>query len=385
MNGSVWLAALLWMALGIITPARGFVHYTPQDRLVPRSQIKGAVVPLMSSSTWRLIATHLPSARTNTMKMKMKQKMKHTTSTSTSATTTKLFSDMSNNNNNANNTLSSDASTSMSTCSKSQSLYAMSYRAISAAYLLQVVVLIIRKANNNGVVVTLMDMTNVNVNVNVAGGQFLASGVAYLLATAASHNRFSHDTTKQLNGLLVLYSFLGCICMLLALGGPQLLLCDTFYDWLLCLGTSGGALCVSVLGYVKGVRATQGNTTFVAETRRLTTEAQQTTLAMMPPKNVAAMAYSCALAVIAARKGLICFEIMFQLLVVSWSSSSSIAMVAVQKLSRLATLTIMGGTTVILKDAAHRGRLHLATFWCLNLVSSMVFGGTAGTFRCKRL
>jgi hypothetical protein len=237
--------------------------------------------------------------------------------------------------------------------SRSQSRYVIGYRAISAAYLLQIL-LAIRKTGGVTLAVA-----------NVAGGPLLASGLAYLLSTAASHNRFSQDAYKQLSGLLGLYSSLGLLLVGLI---PQF---NSFFGWL-WFGTSLSALCLSVLGYLKGVHA-EGRT-FTTETRRLTTGAQQTTLAM--PRDLASLAYSCALAVIASRKGLLCFDI-FKLILSS--SSSSIAIAA--KLSQLIKLTILGGTTVILKDAAHRGRLHATgIFGFLNLLSSIVLGSTAGKF-----
>jgi hypothetical protein len=317
MNGSVLLAAL-WMALGI-TQARGLVHHT-QVRLVPPWQTKGAV-PLMSSST-RIFANHLPSsARTRP-----------------TSTKTKLFSAISNEN------------TPPSGTSKSHSRCAIGYGVCSAAHLLQIGLAIRR----GGVTVAVA---------NSAGGPLLASGLTYLLATAAAHNRFSRDTIKRLNGLMVLYSFLGLILVGLV---PQF---RSFFGWL-WFGTSLSSLWISVLGYVRGVRE-QGNT-FSTETLRLTTEAQKTTFAK--PHNLASLAYSCALAVIAARKGLLGLEI-FNL---ALSSSSSITIAI--KMSRLAKLTILGGTTVILKDGAHRGRTHSATFCFLNLLSSITFASTAGKF-----
>jgi hypothetical protein len=308
----------LCMALGI-TPTESLVHHT-QVRLVPRPQIKGAV-PLMSSST-RILANHLPSARIRPTHAK-----------------TKLFSAIPN------------ANTPSSESSRSQSGYAIGYLVFSAAYLLQIL-LAIRKTGFVTLAVA-----------NAVGGPLLASGLAFLLATAASHNRFSRDTCKRLNGLMVLYTSLGLLLVGLA---PQF---HTFFGWL-WFGTSLSGLCLSVLGYLKGVHA-QGKT-FATETLRLTAEAQQTTLAM--PQNFASLAYSCGLAVIASRKGLLCLEI-FNL---SLSSSSSYAIAA--RVSRFAKLTILGGTTVILKDAAHRGRLHAATFCFLNLLSSIVVGSTAGKF-----
>jgi hypothetical protein len=61
--------------------------------------------------------------------------------------------------------------------------YVIGYRFHLAAYLLQILIAI-RKTG-----VTLFVA-------NVAGGPLLASGLAYLLAAAASHNRFSEDTYK---------------------------------------------------------------------------------------------------------------------------------------------------------------------------------------------
>jgi hypothetical protein len=100
--------------------------------------------------------------------------------------------------------------------------------------------------------------------------------------------------------------------------GPQF---HSFSAWL-GFGTSLSALCLSVWGYryLKSVHA-EGKT-FTTETLRLTTGAQETTLAM--PNNSASFAYSCALVVIASQKGLLCLEI-FNLFLSSSSPSIVIA------------------------------------------------------------
>lgn len=337
MSCSVLLAAL-WIALGIVTPSEGLVHHhNTQVCFVPRLQIKGAVPLMSSSSTTRILANRLPSARNRPSCCRPICSAK-----------TKLFSDMPND-----NIPSSETST-------SQTRYAIGYRVFSAAYLLQIL-LAIRKTGGVTLAVA-----------NVAGGPLLASGLVYLLATmdnASQQNQFSRDTTLRLNGLIALYSSLGLVVGLV----PQ---CHSF-SWWLYFGTSFSVLSLSVLGYIQGVDPAVQGQTVSTETLRLTKEAQHTTFAM--PQNVASFGYSCALAVIASCKGLLCLEIFNRLLLPS-SSSSSIAIAIAANVSRFAKLTVLGGTIVILKDAAHRGRLDAKTFRVLNLLSAIVLGSTAGKF-----
>lgn len=254
-------------------------------------------------------------------------------------------------------------------------LLGLGYRTVAAAYLFQVLLAL----GHHGPTLAFA---------NVVGGPWMACGSAHLLSTHmatlhSDNHRLSNDTFKKLNGLFFLYS---------AIELGRLGSCLWF--------TTNASACLLVSwGFVQGFLFSSGSekkSSFWSETKCLLTGAQRTTLAL--PKNLASFGYSCALAVIAVWKSYLCWEALPQLATVimemkgtysPYSPYSPLRIFSdalattrcITGLRVLAKLTMLGGTLVILKDAAQRGLLNSRSFWFLNLLSASILSSTAGTYQ----
>ena len=210
------------------------------------------------------------------------------------------------------------------------------YKALSFGYAFQVWLAIVKSTVMGGPALAAA---------NAIGGPLAASGILFYISKN-NCNFLSSDVVKQLNGLLTLYASLGLT--MVALLPPT----SSFFEWL-WFACSSGVLIICSRGYTIGALSSapkanysfkEKSRLFLKETLRLNKESQQAVWGT--PTNVPSAVYSLALPVILLMKLSLGVEL-YQL-----TSKAASGYALVGRISQLAKLTILGGSTVILKSLA---------------------------------
>jgi hypothetical protein len=197
---------------------------------------------------------------------------------------------------------------------------------------------------------------------NVIGGPLMAFGVTFLLGNACDKQHLAMDTSKRLNGVLVLYATLA-LCLVALV--PQL---HNPFGMLWFISASS-TLFVAVKGYFSGLKA-DSDKTFFPETLRLFSDASRTTLAV-PPNGITFGDFF-SLWTVAIRKASLVWGILQVLLSVGLEKSQ-----IAPKLSQLAKLTLLGGSLVTAASIEGSAERDL-TMMPLNMMTAYVFSTMAG-------
>jgi hypothetical protein len=244
--------------------------------------------------------------------------------------------------------------------SKGTSKLSLGYKALSFGYAFQVWLTLVKSRGLSLAVA------------NAIGGPLVASGILHQISKSTKN--LANDTIKQLNGLLILYASIGL--SMVALLPPT----TSIFEWLWCL-CSAGTLISCFRGYLSGALESASKADSLKEnlkmlyreTLRLNIASQQSVWSK--PTNLPTVVYSAALPIILLMK----LSLGIELIQLVLSSSPAYALVG--RLSQLAKLTILGGSTVILKSLVAKNEpfdLELSTISRLQLLTAYIYFTTAG-------